>query len=233
MSKSRIKILVLDDDVEVKELFKAKLNSQVYQLCFVTKVKDLLLRFFNEQWDICLIDLNLNEAPDAGFHVVKMLRQKEEGYTPILMISRDSQKEKIAHAIECGADDYISKPIDFDVLDSKVDFLVESEGFQLNKLKTLPVPLPQRGAIIDIDYEIDSISEDEIVLVSSSYISKGSLVRLKGDFIVDVFMEENLSLEVTRTETEQGLYKIALALDNTSDYIVSVRTFIREKMIKS
>ena len=66
--------------------------------------------------------------------------------------------------------------------------------------------------------------------MSNSYLSKGTIVQLSGEVIEQVFLNDSISLEVIRTETDRGLYKIGLGLDNEADYISNVRTFLREKL---
>lgn len=228
--KGKIKVLVVDDDTELEALLNAKLKSKMFDLTFCTKIKDFSLKYFNESWDLCLIDLNLEEAPEAGFHVLNMVRAKEKKYTPIIMISQDGEKEKIAHAIECGADDYVTKPIDFDILHTKIGQLSKLAGSELECLKSQLIPSDYRAIRVEASFNVISISEDEFLLMSNSYLSKGTIVQLSGEVIEQVFLNDSISLEVIRTETDRGLYKIGLGLDNEADYISNVRTFLREKL---
>lgn len=226
----KLQILVLDDDAELEELLKVKLRPKAFNVTFCTRIKDFTIKFFNEQWDFCLIDLNLEEAPEAGFHVLNMVRAKEKKYTPIIMISNEGEKEKIAHAIECGADDYVSKPINFDILHTKIGQLSDYESSDLNCIQSQLIPSEFRTVNLAAEFQPISLSEDEFFLTSASYISKGSLVTLEGEVIEEIFLQDSITLEVIRTETDRGLYKIGLGLDNESSYISNVRTYLREKL---
>ena len=189
--KGKIKVLVLDDDTELEALLNAKLKSKIFDLTFCTKIKDFSLKYFNESWDLCLIDLNLEEAPEAGFHVLNMVRAKEKKYTPIIMISQDGEKEKIAHAIECGADDYVTKPIDFDILHTKIGQLSKLAGSELECLKSQLIPSDYRAIRVEASFNVISISEDEFLLMSNSYLSKGTIVQLSGEVIEQVFLNDH------------------------------------------
>jgi DNA-binding response OmpR family regulator len=58
-----------------------------------------------------------------GFEVAKKLRE-DDNHTPILMLTAKSQSKDIVEGLDTGADDYLPKPFDFDVLTARVRALL-------------------------------------------------------------------------------------------------------------
>lgn len=102
------KILIADDEAEIRNLLRLYLENEGYD---VTEAKDgvealRLLR--DEKPDLCLLDIMM-PASD-GYRVLKELR--ETSNIPVIFISaKDADSEKIL-GLNLGADDYIAKPFD-------------------------------------------------------------------------------------------------------------------------
>lgn len=219
-----ISIALLDDDVNFNELIISKLSKISIDVTSYTTGESLFNDTNLSFYDIFFIDLSLSENPSAGFEVIRDLRSRLFEYIPIILISNDQDKDKIAHGIECGADDYITKPIDFKLLRVKLKQLVERFSTKKTELdKLVMVPETFRQASLNCTFTLSQISEHYIVLESSIYISKGTILNICGDFVEEYFNEDNLSLVVTQTKNEIGLFYLKLSWPLSSSFIPSLR----------
>lgn len=99
-------ILLVDDEVPIQRATAPLLRSRGYDVSVAGTGHDALDAFARERPDLLILDLGL---PDMdGSEVCRVIR--EQGETPILVLSaRGAEKDKVA-ALDQGADDYVTKP---------------------------------------------------------------------------------------------------------------------------
>lgn len=104
--KSRIVILIIDDEPQIHRFLKHSLAAAGYHLLHAETAATGLGEFKAHHPDIIVLDLGL---PDLdGKAVIGQIRQTSQ--TPIIVLSaRDQEAEKIA-ALDLGADDFVAKP---------------------------------------------------------------------------------------------------------------------------
>ena len=102
----RSKILIIEDDAGICNFLRATLTSQEYDVVIVSGGGCALDMVFSHCPDCILLDLGL---PDMdGNQIIEKVRQWAA--TPIIVISARSMEEDKVHALDLGADDYITKP---------------------------------------------------------------------------------------------------------------------------
>lgn len=111
------KILVVDDEPQMRRVLRASLVAHGYDVVEAASGEEALNRLNANHCDCVLLDLNLPGMD--GIDTCRAIRKKSK--VPIIVVSiRDSQKDKAA-AREAGADDYITKPFGVDELLSRID----------------------------------------------------------------------------------------------------------------
>jgi CheY-like chemotaxis protein len=115
--KSDAKILAVDDTAFFLTILKKILQSTRYKLTCVSSGRDALKYLEKSQPDIILLDI---EMPGMdGYELAA--RIKESGQkAPIIFLTGNAKKEYLAKALKVGAVDFIIKPINKDVLLSKI-----------------------------------------------------------------------------------------------------------------
>ena len=101
-----MKVLVVDDDVDLLDLIIYSLRRDGYSVITAVDGAQALHRWESEHPDIILLDANLPKL--NGFEVCRRIRQESE--TPIIMLTARDEEEDILKGLQLGADDYISKP---------------------------------------------------------------------------------------------------------------------------
>lgn len=105
------KILVVDDNRDLRELAEAILKMQGYEVLLAEDGQQALDIFENEPVDLIVSDISMPEMD--GFGLLEAVRASERGAAiPFLFLSAYSQKAKQAQARRLAVDDYLFKPFD-------------------------------------------------------------------------------------------------------------------------
>ena len=100
------RILVADDEREIRDLLKLYLENEKYEVIEAEDGQQALDLLRKEQVDMCLLDIMMPKVD--GYHVLQELR-KESNIPVIILSAKDADSEKIL-GLNLGADDYIAKP---------------------------------------------------------------------------------------------------------------------------
>src|SRR2546430_1949669 len=108
------KLLIVDDNEMNRDMLARRLERKGYAVGVAESAQQLLEQIKREGADVVLLDI---EMPDmSGLEALKTLR---EAYSPIelpvIMVTAKNQSEDIVKALDLGANDYLTKPVDFPV----------------------------------------------------------------------------------------------------------------------
>ncbi|HEZ7987286.1 MAG TPA: response regulator transcription factor [Ruminococcus sp.] len=109
-------ILIVEDNKELADLLCDFLRKENYTVS-VAETGEKALALY-ERYGARLIVLDIMLPGIDGFVVCKKIREK--GNTPILIVSAKTEKEDKLNGFNFGADDYIDKPYDIDIMLAKI-----------------------------------------------------------------------------------------------------------------
>jgi len=115
------KILLVEDDPSFGSVLKSYLELSEYDVVHCINGIEGLEAFKNEHFDLCLFDVMMPEMD--GFTLAEKVREINQK-VPLIFITAKSMKEDMVHGFEIGADDYITKPFDSEVLFYKIKALL-------------------------------------------------------------------------------------------------------------
>ncbi len=125
MSKSELKILVVDDFEMVRVMLKNALNDlgfyHIEEAEDGVKALEMLNESFisGEPYSIVFCDWTMPEM--TGIEVLENCRRSEAlKALPFVMVTAESEQESVVRAIKAGATDYLIKPISPELLEKKV-----------------------------------------------------------------------------------------------------------------
>lgn len=112
---SGARVLVVDDEPVILRAVTANLGRRGFRVD-VAQTGEAAIAQVEEHPDLIVLDLGL---PDTdGLEVIRRIRARSD--TPIIVLSaRDAEREKV-HALELGADDYLTKPFGVDELVARI-----------------------------------------------------------------------------------------------------------------
>ena len=104
------KILVVDDEVSVTELFRMMLEMEGYRVRVVHDVQSAKSALAEEPFDLMLVDIMMPEA--TGLELCRYVRAEPFlANIPIVVVSARSQLSEVHEGLEAGADMYLLKPV--------------------------------------------------------------------------------------------------------------------------
>jgi DNA-binding response OmpR family regulator len=114
------KVLVIDDDAELIELLRrifARTGAQVLGAC---DGREGLRQFSQHRPDLVVLDIMMPGMD--GWEVCRSLRQSSD--VPILILTAMAAPQQVIHALDGGADDYVTKPFDIHFLLARAQALL-------------------------------------------------------------------------------------------------------------
>ncbi|MEC7843533.1 MAG: response regulator [Candidatus Latescibacterota bacterium] len=126
-----LKVLVVDDEEEVRNSVSEFLESQGYDAVEIADGEEALAKCFTEKPDLLLLDLRLPRVD--GYQVCQTLKGNPiTSVIPIIMISALNSTSQKIKGIECGADDYIEKPFDLEELAARIKMVLRRSRAAVN-----------------------------------------------------------------------------------------------------
>jgi two-component system KDP operon response regulator KdpE len=116
MSANPPKILVVDDEPQIRRLLKTSLAPHKFGVVEAGTAAAALKRISTEAVDLVILDLGLPDR--GGMAVIEALR--EQSAVPIIVLSVRSDEDTKVRAFELGADDYVTKPFGMAELLSRI-----------------------------------------------------------------------------------------------------------------
>jgi two-component system KDP operon response regulator KdpE len=100
------KILVVDDDPQIRRVLRTSLTSQGYILTDARGGEEALLKIREDRFDLILLDVNMPGM--GGLEACRQIRAVSEAAI-IMLTVRNAEQDKVA-GLDAGADDYVTKP---------------------------------------------------------------------------------------------------------------------------
>lgn len=120
-----MQVLVVEDEVRLSEALAQLLRDESYLLDTVDNGPDGLEYARSGQYDVIVLDVMLPGMD--GYQVCRTLRQ-EKNATPILMLTARSSVADKVNGLDCGADDYMTKPFAPEELLARIRALTRRQG---------------------------------------------------------------------------------------------------------
>ncbi len=120
-----MKVLVVEDDRKVAGFIELGLKEEGYVVDVASDGEEASLMAHVYQYDVILLDVMLPKK--NGFQVAMELR-REGRSTPILMLTSRDAVEDVVRGLDAGADDYLSKPFQFEELLARMRALSRRGG---------------------------------------------------------------------------------------------------------
>ncbi len=180
MSAAPLRVLVVDDEPPIRKLLRMGLTAQGYQTLEAPNGK-AALDLLSQAPDLIILDLGL---PDTqGHELLRTIRARNESVPIVVLSSRGDEAGKV-QALDCGADDYVTKPFGMDEL------LARMRAALRHQLQTHGErPVFRLGELsVDLVRRIVKVGEREIKLSPKEYDLLRVLVQHAGKVLTHKFL---------------------------------------------
>ncbi len=115
------KIFLVEDDLSFGSVLKSYLEINDFEVIWVDDGKFAMERFRKEQFDLCILDVMLPNID--GFTIAESIRDINTDI-PLIFLTAKKLKTDVLTGYGIGADDYITKPFDTDILLAKIKAII-------------------------------------------------------------------------------------------------------------
>lgn len=188
------KILIIEDDEKLREELKIFLNKNGYQATTLTTFDNTIQEILKRKPDLILLDINLPNTD--GEYICKEIR-KQSNMPIIIVTSRDNELDELL-SINNGADHYITKPFNIQILLAKIGSLLRRTNMQ------------------EVNDKIDV--KDFILNTSNSTIEKdGKTIELtKNEYKILKYLVQNRGKIVSREDIMECLWESESFIDDNT-----------------
>ena len=165
-------ILIVEDDKELQVLLTDFLRAEGYTVSAVESGERAVQLF--ERYGARLVVLDINLPDMNGFAVCSKLRENAD--TPILIVSARTDKEDKLNGLDLGADDYIEKPYDIDILLAKIKGIFKRR-YQRSMLSASGVTLNLANKTAEIDGKPVELASKEFDLLALLIENQGKALK--------------------------------------------------------
>ena len=129
MGNNKYKILIVEDEANIRSFIKANLETSDYQVLCAETCELGMMMYASHHPDLILLDLGL---PDRdGMSLIQEVRETDT--VPIIVLSARSNERDKVEALDLGANDYITKPFTLALVKMHIEAVLKRAG----KLRTM------------------------------------------------------------------------------------------------
>lgn len=133
---TQMRILIIEDDIGLNRSITDKLNSSGYQTDVAENLKDGEYYISIRNYDLVITSFLLSDG--SGLDIVSQIKSKSLRTAVIIISSKTDSKNEI-DSLKSGADDYLKKPLDFDVLLARIEARLRFGGSNLIEIDDLVI----------------------------------------------------------------------------------------------
>ncbi|SOE21135.1 DNA-binding response regulator, OmpR family, contains REC and winged-helix (wHTH) domain [Spirosomataceae bacterium TFI 002] len=183
-----MKILVIEDEPEMRELLKQFLQDENYVVEVAVDFQSGMDKISAYDYDCILLDITLPGG--SGLDLLQELKELNKADSVIVISAKNSIEDKVK-GLDLGADDYLTKPFHVTELNSRIKSVIrrkKADGKSLLVMENVKVNIEERLVLID-DKSIELNRKEFDILVffgmnKTRIVSKSAIAEnIWGDYI--------------------------------------------------
>jgi DNA-binding response OmpR family regulator len=217
-------IVVVEDEEHLAQGLLFNLKAEGYRTRHESDGDAALAYLLSPQENIAAVVLDCMLPGTDGFTIVRALRQAQR-YTPVLMLTARSRPEDVLEGIEAGADDYLAKPFNLNILLVRLKSLLRRTAWQNAATPETPPPaLAEQSDEYAFNHR--TIRFDTLELVAPNRTTR--LTLMEADLLR--YFTEREGQIVSRKQILEEVWRVhedtdTRAIDN---FIVRLRRYIED-----
>ena len=197
METNKFHILVVDDDIKIKDLIKQFLTEKGFIVSTASNAEEAKekIKFFN----FSIIVLDVMMPGQNGYELTKEVKLSKN--IPIILLTAKGEAENRIHGLEIGADDYLGKPFEPKELLLRIRNIIKSNSKQslLENSKIGEAELNLNKMTVKLNEKINKINTSEKSVLLKMLSSPGKIFsRNEIGKISKITQERSIDVMITR-----------------------------------
>jgi DNA-binding response OmpR family regulator len=209
MDRPRPRILLVDDSATQLEALRLLLESESFDVTTAASGEDALAVFESRSFDLILSDVVMPGM--SGYEVCREIKRRADDAAPpsVVLLTSLADPTDIVRGLECGADNYITKPYDPEQLVARLHRVLENRRLRAGIPSSERVPIRFRGE----EFEISSGREQILELLLSSFeelVHTNEALQESKRALADAHARELQREKEARQEAERAAFRSEL-----------------------
>jgi len=204
-----MKILIVEDEQELQEDIMAFFKAEKVVCEAVSKASMAKEKVYMHNYDAIILDIGLPDS--SGLEVLEYLKEINKDIGVIILSARGAIDDKIS-GLNLGADDYLSKPFDFNELNARIKSIVRRKHFHGS------------NTINFEDIEINTDSHEV-------YVNNQIIILTQKEYQLLLFLISNENRVITKESIVEHLWGDDTDMFDSFDFIYSHIKNLRKKII--
>ncbi len=229
MSVTPKRVLVVEDEAEIRELIALHLRREGYLVDDLAAGDIARSQLLKQEYDMVILDWMLPGL--SGLELTRWIRtERKLNQVPILFVTAKTEPEHVAAGLDAGADDYLAKPFDTLVLMARVNALMrrkvwvekqqtkdtsqENHGVKIGELK-----LDSSAFEVHLRGEKLDLTKSEFKLLEALMLSQGKVLTRKN--LIELIQGDGVNV-VGRT-VDTHVFGLRKKIKDHSELIETIR----------
>ncbi|MAY84767.1 MAG: DNA-binding response regulator [Flavobacteriales bacterium] len=187
----KAKILLAEDELNFGAVLESYLRLAKFEVDWCKHGKEAFSKLKNYDYDLCILDVMMPEMD--GFTLAKEIKSTKSDL-PFIFLTAKSMKEDVLKGFKLGADDYLTKPFDSEILIEKIKVILrKKEDRAEHKIKEHQLGnyiFTPHNRILKIGDEEKRLSPKESALLEALCLSKGGVLT-RADALNKIWGDDN------------------------------------------
>ena len=208
------KILLVEDDQNFGIVLREFLSLNDFEVTLAKNGMEGFEKFKKDNFDLCILDVMMPYKD--GYTLAKEIREKNKD-VPLIFLTAKSMKEDVLKGYKVGADDYLNKPFDSDVLLMKVKAIIQRKAAE-NKNEPAKFEFQIGNFLLNSKLRYLKLGDNEPIKLSPK---ESELLKMMATYENDLMPRE---LALTKIWREDN-YFTSRSMDV---YIAKLRKYLKE-----
>lgn len=186
-----MKILIAEDDIDFGNILSQYVSISGFDVSLTRTGKEAWDRYTESKPDICVLDVMMPEMD--GFTLAGKIKQSDPDM-PLLFLTAKSLKEDIVKGLKLGADDYITKPFDPEVLILRINNILKRAYSTVNDEYSISVTTLNFNTLeLNCGSGVEKLTLKEAQLLRYFIANKNNILK-RDDILTEIWGEDDYFL---------------------------------------
>jgi signal transduction histidine kinase len=219
LDKSQFTILVVDDEVDIREVLEIALMDMGHQVLLAPDGKKALELFEDQHPSIVITDIKMPVM--GGIELLKQVKRRSPD-TQVIMITGHGDMDLTIDSLKFGATDFITKPVNVDILELAVTKAVDQ---LIAQQKLVEYTQKLELLVLEKSKLTDHLSSLGLMLGTVSHNIKGLLTNLDGG----LFIARSGLKKKNFDDISEGLELLSQAVEKIKQLIMDILLYSKER----